>query len=146
MNGVSLSNYKIVRIGDIAYVPTTNRNGDRIACGLCAEECIVSSIYEVMRTDKEHLLPEFLFMWFKRSEFDRWVRYNSWGSARETIEWNEISNFEIPIPDIKIQQAIVDIFSSYQTRYDINEKLKAQIKDICPILIKGSIEEARKEA
>ncbi len=146
MNGVSLSNYKIVRIGDIAYVPTTNRNGDRIACGLCAEECIVSSIYEVMRTDKEHLLPEFLFMWFKRSEFDRWVRYNSWGSARETIEWNEISNFEIPIPDIKIQQAIVDIFSSYQTRYDINEKLKAQIKNICPILIKGFIEEARKEA
>ena len=146
MNGVSLSNYKIVRIGDIAYVPTTNRNGDRIACGLCSEECIVSSIYEVMRTDKKHLLPEFLFMWFKRSEFDRWVRYNSWGSARETIEWSEISNFEIPIPDIKTQHSIANMYKCYIERKNINERLKNQIKDICPILIKASIEEARKEA
>ena len=51
---------------------------------------------------------------------------------------------EFPIPDIEIQQDIVNIFETYNTRRDINEKLKAQIKDICPILIKGSIEEARK--
>ena len=50
---------------------------------------------------------------------------------------------EFPIPDIEIQQDIVNIFETYNTRRDINEKLKAQIKDICPILIKGSIEEAR---
>ena len=65
MNGVSLSSYKIVKKGDIAYVPTTNRNGDRIACGLCNEECIISQIYEVLRVKKDSLLPEYLFMWFK---------------------------------------------------------------------------------
>ena len=146
MTGVSLNNYKIVRENDIAYVPTTNRNGDRIACGLCKEECIVSTIYEVIRTDSEYLLPEYLFMWFKRSEFDRWVRYNSWGSARETIEWEDIKNYQIPIPDIKIQKSILSIFHSFQSRYDINEKIKNQIKGICPILIKGSIDEAKKEA
>lgn len=145
MVDVSLTNYKIVRVNDIAYVPTTNRNGDRIACGLCKEECIVSSIYEVMRIKSEVLLPEFLFLWFKRMEFDRWVRFNSWGSARETIDWNAISGFKIPIPDTKTQQYIVDVFNSYQARYELNEKLKAQLKDICPILIKGALEEARQE-
>jgi len=50
----------------------------------------------------------------------------------------------IPVPHISIQQDLVDIFDAYKERKNINEKLKQQIKDICPILIKGSIEEARK--
>ena len=51
---------------------------------------------------------------------------------------------EIPVPDLNVQKSIVQIYNAYNERRDINEKLKEQIKDICPILIKGSIEEARK--
>jgi type I restriction enzyme S subunit len=50
---------------------------------------------------------------------------------------------EIPIPNIHVQHSIVDIYKVYNIRKEINEKLKAQLKDICPILIKGSIEEAK---
>jgi type I restriction enzyme S subunit len=50
-------------------------------------------------------------------------------------------NIQIPIPDIKTQKSIVDIYSVYIKRKEINEQLKAQIKDICPILIRGSLEE-----
>lgn len=89
-------------------------------------------------------MPEYLSMLFERSEFNRYSRFNSWGSARETFDWEEMCDVRIPVPDIEIQQDIVNIFKVYNTRKDINEKLKAQIKDICPILIKGSIEEARK--
>lgn len=52
---------------------------------------------------------------------------------------------EIPIPDIEIQKSIVNIYNCYIERKRINEQLKAQIKDICPILIKGSIEEGGKD-
>ena len=83
-------------------------------------------------------------MLFERSEFNRYARFNSWGSARETFDWEEMCNVRIPVPDIKIQRDIVNIFEAYNMRKEINEKLKKQIKDICPILIKGSIEEARK--
>lgn len=145
MNGVSLSSYKIVKKGDIAYVPTTNRNGDRIACGLCNEECIISQIYEVLRVKKDSLLPEYLFMWFKRNEFDRWVRNNSWGSARETIEWEDMKSYKIPIPNLQMQKEVANIYNCFEMRVNINEKLKYQIKAICPILIKGSIEEGKKE-
>ena len=81
-------------------------------------------------------------MWFKRTEFDRYARYNSWGSARETFNFTDMQEIQIPIPNVETQQAIVDIYNSYIMRKDIYEKLKAQIKDLCPILIKGSLEEA----
>lgn len=144
MKDVSLKNYKMVYPGDIAYVPTTNRNGDKIACGLANIECIVSSTYEVLKIkDKNKLLPEYLFMWFTRSEIDKYARYNSWGSARETISWEDLSSYCIPVTNLKNQQSIANIYKSYIDRKEINERLKLQIKEICPILIKGSIEESK---
>ena len=82
-------------------------------------------------------------LFLTRPEFDRYARFNSWGSARETFDWSEMQNIQIPIPDIKIQKAIAEIFTVYNTRKRINEKLKAQIKNICPILIRGSLEEEK---
>ena len=81
-------------------------------------------------------------MLFRRSEFDRYARFHSWGSARETFDWEEMCDVEIPVPPIEIQQDIVNIYEVYLARKEITEKLKSQIKDICPILIKGSIEES----
>ena len=81
-------------------------------------------------------------MWLSRKEFDRYARFHSWGSARENFSFEDMCNVQIPIPDIKIQKAIAEIFTVYIARKRINEQLKAQIKDICPILIKGSMEES----
>lgn len=78
-------------------------------------------------------------LYFTRSEFNRYARFCSWGSARETFEWNEMCDVEIPIPDIEVQEATANIYNIYITRKRINEQLKAQIKDICPILIRGSL-------
>ena len=97
-------------------------------------------------TKEDKLLPNYLMLYLTRSEFDRYARFCSWGSARETFDWEEMCNIEIPIPDISVQQAIADIYQVYIARKRINEQLKEQVKSICPILIKGSINEARKEA
>ena len=99
-------------------------------------------VFKIINTKK--LLPEYLSMLFERREFDRYARFHSWGSARETFDWDEMCDVEIPVPDIKIQQDIVDIFKAYNARKEIAVKLKAQIQNICPILIKGSIEEGMK--
>ena len=145
MNGVGLDSYKVVEPRQIAYVPDTSRRGEKVSLGFnnTDEEFLVSAIYVVFGTKKESLLPEYLMMFFMRSEFDRYARFNSWGSAREAFDWNEMCNIEIPIPDIKVQQAIVDVYNVYIKRKEINEQLKAQIKDICPILIRGSLEEGK---
>ena len=147
MDGVSLSPYAIVEPNEFAYVSVTSRNGGRISLARndSKQAYICSSSYVVFRiNDTGELLPEYLSMLFERGEFDRYARFHSWGSARETFDWDEMQSVEIPVPDVKIQQDIVDIFKAYHTRKDIAEKLKTQIQNICPILIKGSIEEAQK--
>ena len=142
MDGVSLSNYKVVKPEQIAYVADTSRRGDKISLAIndTQDDYLVSSISIVFDTNKDKLLPEYLMLFFSRPEFDRYTRFNSWGSARETFEWDDMCNVEIPMPDISIQKAIADIYKVYTTRKQINEQLKEQIKNICPILIKGSLE------
>ena len=147
MEGVSLKPYAVVKPDEFAYVTVTSRNGEKISLARndSDETYICSSSYIVFKVDDTNtLLPAYLSMLFERSEFNRYSRFNSWGSARETFDWEEMKNVLIPIPNIEIQQDIVNIFEAYNTRRDINEKLKAQIKDICPIFIKGSIEEETK--
>jgi type I restriction enzyme S subunit len=84
-------------------------------------------------------------MFFNRTEFDRYARFHSWGSARETFTWDDVCNVKIPIPDLTIQKSIADIYKVYKERQRINETLKQGIKNLSPILIKGSREEAEKE-
>ena len=144
MMDVSLKNYKIVKQNEFVYVADTSRRGDKIALGFndSNENILVSSIYTVFKIiDTDAIDPHYLMMFFTRNEFDRYARFNSWGSARETFDWSEMCSVKIPIPDIKVQRAIADIYKVYTERKRINEQLKQQIKDICPILIKGSLEE-----
>lgn len=145
VNRNELANYKVVKPRQISFVQTTHN--EKVFCNAfnnTEEDIVVTSVNEVFSTNEEKLLPEYLVMFFNRTEFDRYARYHSWGSARETFTWDDLVKVEIPIVDIHIQKSIVDIYTVYKERKNINEKLKAQIKDICPILIKGSIEEGRK--
>ena len=145
MEGVSLKPYYLVKPDYFAYVTVTSRNGEKISLAHNSTEdtYICSSSYVVFRVkDHTKLLPGYLSLLLNRSEFNRYARFNSWGSARETFDWEEMCDVHIPIPDIEVQEYITNIFIVYQLRKEINEQLKAQIRDICPILIKGSVEEA----
>lgn len=146
MEGVSLENYKVVEPGMIAFISDTSRRADKMSIALnqSEENYLVSSISTVIQTDNTKLLPKYLYLFFCRTEFDRYARFHSWGSARETFSLDDMKEVRMPLPSIDVQKSIVGIYEAYTIRKEINEKLKAQIKDICPILIKGSIEEATK--
>ena len=142
-----LSKFKIVRTRQFAYNSRTDGR-DMLVLALNREDypIIVTFNYNVfaIRQRKSELIDaDFLYAFFKRAEFDRKVRFNSWGSSQELLSWNNLCNFQVPLPNIKEQKAIAEIINLYTKRKEINEELKAQIKDICPILIKGSIDEAR---
>ena len=145
-DGLSIDNYNIVPERYFSFNPNTARMGDKLPIALndTGKELLVSAIYPVFGCLGKKLIPEYLAMFFARTQFDRYARFHSWGSARETFDWIDMLEVKIPIPSIEIQRDIVDIYNAYITRKDINEKLKSQIKDICPILIKGSIEEAKR--
>ena len=143
----NLGNYKIVKPREISFVQTTHN--EKVFCNAMNntnENILVSSVNEVFKCNEVYILPEYLCLNFNRKEFDRYARFHSWGSARETFTWEDLLQVKIPIPPVREQQYIVDIFRVLQERTEIAEKLKKQIKDLCPILIKGSIEEAVKES
>ena len=142
MAGVSLSPYIVVKPDYFVFVPVTSRNGEKITLAIndSDDTYIVSSAYTVFRVkDKQKLLPEYLFMYFNRPEFDRYARFNSWGSAREVFTMDDMNDVAIPIPDISIQREIVNIHKCYIERQRITEALKEQLKNICPVLIRGSL-------
>ena len=146
VNKKELSNYKVCHPRQFAFVQTThNEKVFTYAFNNTDKDIVVSSVNEVFSSDEDSLFPEYLCMFFNRTEFDRYARFNSWGSARETFTWSDLVEVAIPIPDIKVQKAIAGIYATYAMRKQINEKLKSQIKNICPILIKGSLEEGKND-
>ena len=143
VNKEELANYKVCHPRQIAFVQTThNEKVFTYAFNNTDKDIVVSSVNEVFSINEDKLYPEYLCMFFNRTEFDRYARFHSWGSARETFTWNDLIAVEIPVPKLIIQKAIADVYKVYSLRKRINEQLKAQIKDICPIMIKGSLEEA----
>ncbi len=132
---------KIVKTGHIAYC--TQLNNENVAIALrTGPDCIVSSVYDVIELNENSgLLPNYLMLWLTRSEFGRFVYWASQGTSYEFLTYENLANYKIPVPSIEVQQSITDIYEIYLKRKEINEKLKSQIKNICPILIKGSLEE-----
>lgn len=140
VNREELGGYKIVHPLDIAYVPTTDTwKVLAFAVNHFEKDVVVSPIYEVFTTTGK-LRSDYLAIWLKRDEFDRYARYNSWGSARENFTFEEMQDVEIPIPNETTQQAIIDLYLVYEERKAIASQLKEQLNNLCPILIKGSLE------
>lgn len=146
-NGVNLSKYKIVQKGQFAFSGMQTGRDECIRIAFLEENkpIIISPAYSVFENIDKNVISEYLMMWFSRKESDRLGWFMSDASIRTNLEMDRFYEIEIPIPDIEIQKSIVNIFNCYIERKRINEQLKAQIKDICPILIKGSIEEGGKD-
>ncbi len=145
-NGVDLSKYKLVQNGQFAFsgMQTGRDECIRIALFDKEEPIVISPAYSVLEVNDKDVLAEYIMMWFSRKEVDRLGWFMSDASIRTNLDMDRFYEIEIPVPTLEVQKAIVNIYNAYNSRRDINEKLKAQIKDICPILIKGSIKEGRK--
>ena len=137
--GTDMSTYKIIRKNQFAYVAVTSRNGDKISVCLLEDydEAIVSQAYTVFEViDTEKLLPEYLMMWFRRPEFDRYARFMSHGSAREIFGWEEMCNTELPVPDIAKQREIVKEYNVLVNRIALNNQLNQKLEETAQAIYK----------
>ena len=143
--GVDLSKYKVVQKGQFAFSGMQTGRDQCIRIALLHEDTpiIISPAYSVFEMKRADILAEYVMMWFSRKEVDRLGWFMSDASIRTNLDMERFYEIKIPVPDLKVQKSIVEIYQAYNSRKEINEKLKTQIKDLCPILIKGSIEEAQ---
>ena len=124
--GTDMSTYKVVERNQLVYIADTSRRGDKIAIGLLDkyDNAIVSQAYTVFEViDHEQLLPEYLMMWFRRPEFDRYARFHSHGSAREIFDWDELCDVMLPIPSIARQREIVAEYETLTNRIRLNNQM-----------------------
>lgn len=124
--GTDMSTYKVVEREQLVYIADTSRRGDKIAIGLLDkyDNAIVSQAYTVFEvTDHELLLPEYLMMWFRRPEFDRYARFHSHGSAREIFDWDELCDVMLPVPSITRQREIVSEYETLTNRICLNNQM-----------------------
>lgn len=138
MEGVSVKSYKVLKPGQIAYVPDTSRRGDKVSLGFnnTQTELLVSSISCVFETkDCEILDSTYLYLIFCRPEFDRLARYNSWGSARETFAFSDLMRVKIPVPPIEVQRSIVALYHCAEEARAIARGAREQLKKLAPAMV-----------
>ena len=136
----NLSNYKIVRENQIRFVQTTGN--EKCLCAAINHlgfPIVVTSVNEVFETDEKYLLADYLHLIFRRTETDRYARFNSWGSARETFTWEDMTRFAIPLPSIEVQQAIVNIYKCANEAKRIAEEADRLSREVCPALLQHII-------
>lgn len=137
--GTDMSTYRIIEKNQFAYGPVTSRNGDKITIALFNdyEKALISQAYipfEVKNTNE--LDPEYLMMWFRRPEFDRYTRFMSHGSAREIFGWEEMCNTRLPIPSLTKQREIVKEYNVVQNRITLNQQLIQKLEETAQAIYK----------
>ena len=131
--GTDFSKYKVVKKRQFTYIPDTSRRGDKIGIALLEdhEEGLVSNVYTVFEViDENQLMPEYLMLWFKRPEFDRYARFKSHGSVREVMDWDEMCKVELPVPPIEKQRSIVKAYQTIINRISLKQKINQNLSAI----------------
>lgn len=135
--GTDMSSYKVVEPLQFAYGSVTSRNGDKVSIALYTGKgkIIISQAYTVFEVkNQDELLPEYLMMWFRRPEFDRYARFKSHGSAREIFSWEEMCDVFLPIPPIEQQRKIVAEYEAVSRRIRLNEQMITRLEETAQAL------------
>lgn len=146
MNGVSLAPYKIFKPSQFCFVPITSRNGERITLSINnhGRTYIVSSSYCVFNViDRERLLPMYLYLILCRPEFDRYSRFNSWGSAREAFSFDEMCRVHIPLPSLDVQKSIVALHKCAEEARSIAAEARETLRKMCPAMVQRAAHDIR---
>lgn len=136
--GVDLSKYRVAHHNQFVFNRATTRNGDKISIALRkGESCIVSPSYRIFEVKDENVLnPDYLLMWFKRPEFDRYARFKSHGSAHEFFDMEEMNEVELPIPSIEKQREIVAQYQAIENKIKVNEQICEKLEATAQTLYK----------
>ena len=146
MNGRDLSKFQIVYPGEFVFNHRTSRNGSKFSIAyndgekaiICTEDYVV---FRIREDAKQVLAAEWLYMFFNRSEFDRYVITNSWGSSTEFYNWEDLCEVELDLPPFPVQQKFVNIYKSMVANQQSYERGLEDLKLVCD----GYIEDLRRK-
>ena len=137
--GTDMENYKIIRKNQFACSTMQVRRDKKMPIALLQEvdEAIISQAYPIFEIkDEDLLLPEYLMMWFTRSEFDREACFNAVGGVRGSLEWEDFCNMKVPVPHIIKQKEIIKEYNVIQDRIAHNKQLIEKLEETAQAIYK----------
>ncbi|MGZ9819400.1 restriction endonuclease subunit S [Peribacillus simplex] len=137
--GTDMKNYKIIRKNQFACSTMQVRRDKKMPIALLEnfEEAIISAAYPVFEViDTEVILPEYLMMWFRRSEFDREACFYAIGGVRGSIEWEDFCNMKLPVPPIAKQKEVIKEYNVLVDRIDLNNRLIQKLEETTQAIYK----------
>lgn len=100
------------------------------------EPIVVSPAYTTFRLNSpDEILPQYLFIHFKRSEMDRYGWFLSDGSVRSNLDWDRFLEVKIPLPPIEVQRSIVNLYNCLEEAKKIAQEAREKMKTLCPALL-----------
>ena len=140
-NDINLNRYRICRNKTFAYNKATSRNGEKISIAYRTEgDCLISPSYNTFKIkDKGVVLPEYLLLQFSKPSFDRYARFNSWGSATEFLNWDDFCNMEIKLISIEEQKKIVNEYKTINKRLNALKEINIQLNELAKKIYKKDI-------
>lgn len=140
--GTDMENYKIIHKNQFACSTMQVRRDKKMPLALYndSESAIISQAYPVFEiNDTTKLLPEYLMMWFTRSEFDREACFNAVGGVRGSLEWEDFCGMQLPIPSIEKQQEIIREYHTIQNRVALNNQLISKLEETAQVMYNNII-------
>lgn len=137
--GTDMENYKIIRKNQFACSTMQVRRDKKMPLALYndSEPAIISQAYPVFEiNDTTKLLPEYLMMWFTRTEFDREACFHAVGGVRGSLEWEDFCGMQLPIPSIEKQQEIIREYNTIQNRIVLNNQLISKLEETAQAIYK----------
>lgn len=137
-NNLDNSKYKIVNKGNFVFsgMQTGRDVCIRIALYSGDEPIIISPAYTTFKIkDCKRILPQYLFIQFKRYEMDRYGWFLSDGSIRSNLDWDRFCDIKIPLPPLEVQQSIVDLYKCLEEAKKIASEAREKLKTLCPALV-----------
>lgn len=140
--GTDLSNYKIISKNQFACSLMQVSRDEKIPIAMFTnDKAIMSPAYPIFEvTDTNILLPDYLMMWFERTEFDRQASYYAVGGVRWNLPWDDFLELELPIPSIEKQRALVKEYNSIQNRIQLNETMIQKLEETAQAIYREVIE------
>lgn len=142
--GTDMENYKIIRKNQFACSTMQVRRDKKMPVALLQEtdEAIISQAYPIFEVKNTNELdPEYLMMWFTRSEFDREACFHAVGGVRGSLEWEDFENMKLPIPHIDKQREIVKEYNVIQNRIALNQQMIQKLEETAQAVYKNILKE-----
>lgn len=139
LNGVDLTKYNLIKKNQFACKLMSVGRDLQLPIDLYKKDnyALISSAYYVFEiVDENIILPDYLNMWFRRSETDRWVGYISGGDVRGGISWDMFLEMQVNVPSIEEQRQIVTQYQSIANKIKVNEQICEKLEATAQALYK----------